>query len=249
MGDHGVGELSEWADPQSGLSYRREYSTVDPDEVTEELSGAVTPVGQTVEAWGYTLLSEWADPQSGLSYRREYSTVDPDEVTEELSGAVTPVGQTVEAWGYTLFVKDMVMDENGCGIVRFTLDNPSGLRLDTDLGAPNQIVFDYDDPSALRMIGMWNAHGLDTDLGAPNQIVFDYDDPSALRMIGMWNAHDGFPDYRSFYDSATLTPTHLDGVMYFSPIGDSFERGARNLLDGVRLSLSWDDGMTPRRCA
>ena len=155
--------------------------------------------------------SEWADPQSGLSYRREYSTVDPDEVTEELSGAVTPVGQTVEAWGYTLFVKDMVMDENGCGIVRFTLDNPSGLRLDTDLGAPNQIVFDYDDPSALRMIGMWNAHG-------------------------------GFPDYRSFYDSATLTPTHLDGVMYFSPIGDSFEREARNLLDGVRLSLSWDDG-------
>ena len=155
--------------------------------------------------------SEWADPQSGLSYRREYSTVDPDEVTEELSDAVTPVGQTVEAWGYTLFVKDMVMDENGCGIVRFTLDNPSGLRLDTDLGAPNQIVFDYDDPSALRMIGMWNAHG-------------------------------GFPDYRSFYDSATLTPTHLDGVMYFSPIGDSFEREARNLLDGVRLSLSWDDG-------
>lgn len=155
--------------------------------------------------------STWTDPQSGISYVREYSTVSPDEVTEELSGAVTPVEQTIEAWGYTLFVKDMVMDENGCGVVRFSLDNPDGL-------------------------------GLDTRLGTPNQIVFDYEDPSALRMIGMQNAHGSSPDYRSFYDSATLTETHLDGVMYFSPIGDSFEQEAQDLLDGVCLSLSWDDG-------
>lgn len=89
--------------------------------------------------------SQWTDSGTGLSYRRDYGVVGSGTIIENYENAVEPVNYTLEAHGYTLNVIDMVIDENACGIVRFTLDCPTGLGINTSYGAFNQMVFDNQD--------------------------------------------------------------------------------------------------------
>lgn len=89
--------------------------------------------------------SQWTDSDTGLSYRRDHGVVGSDTIIENYESAVEPVNYVLEAHGYTLNVIDMVIDENACGIVRFTLDCPTGLGINTSYGAFNQMVFDNQD--------------------------------------------------------------------------------------------------------
>lgn len=152
---------------------------------------------------------EWTNSESGYTYRQEFSTVDPAEVSPELAEAVEPVGYTLEGNGYTMTIKDMVIDENGCGAVRFSLDGPEGL-------------------------------GLYRPEENGNAIVFDPTDPKNLALIDMEDRSGNFLDAYAYYDVSTKTETHLDAIMYFTPIGDSFERSRRDALTGVRWRMAWN---------
>lgn len=154
--------------------------------------------------------SRWADPDTNLSYRRDYDIVSSAEAIRNYENAVEPVNYTLEANGYTLNIIDMVIDENACGIVRFTLDCPTGL-------------------------GISDAHGIF------NELVFDMQ-VGHLSSIGMKTRSGSFLDMRSVYDAATLTDTHLEGAMYFTPIWGTFDTAKDEILDGVQWQMSWSDG-------
>lgn len=102
--------------------------------------------------------SEWRAEGAG-AFKREYDSIDPTELDGELSGAMQPVNLSVNAHGFTLTVHDMIIDENACGIVRFTLTNPEGIELKPEYGEPNEMVFYAENPLELAAIGMDDADG------------------------------------------------------------------------------------------
>lgn len=106
---------------------------------------------------------EWTNDESGYTYRQEFSTVDPAEVPSDLAEAVEPVDYALEGNGYTVVIKDMVIDGNGCGAVRFSLDGPEGLGLYKPEENGNAIVFDPTNPNNLAFIGMEDSSGNSLD--------------------------------------------------------------------------------------
>lgn len=154
--------------------------------------------------------SQWTDSDTGLSYRRDHGVVGSDTIIENYESAVEPVNYVLEAHGYTLNVIDMVIDENACGIVRFTLDCPTGLGINTSYGAFNQMVFDNQDDH--------------------------------LALLSMETRAGTFLDTRCVYDVSTLTDTHLEGTMYFTPIIGTFDEAKSEVLSGVRWEMAWNDG-------
>ena len=154
--------------------------------------------------------SQWTDSDTGLSYRRDHGVVGSDTIIENYESAVEPVNYVLEAHGYTLNVIDMVIDKNACGIVRFTLDCPTGLGINTSYGAFNQMVFDNQDDH--------------------------------LALLSMETRAGTFLDTRCVYDVSTLTDTHLEGTMYFTPIIGTFDEAKSEVLSGVRREMAWNDG-------
>lgn len=154
--------------------------------------------------------NQWTDSDTGLSYRRDHGVVGSDTIIENYESAVEPVNYVLEAHGYTLNVIDMVIDENACGIVRFTLDCPTGLGINTSYGAFNQMVFDNQDDH--------------------------------LALLSMETRAGTFLDTRCVYDVSTLTDTHLEGTMYFTPIIGTFDEAKSEVLSGVRWEMAWNDG-------
>ncbi|WP_281657052.1 RNA polymerase sigma factor, partial [Collinsella stercoris] len=154
--------------------------------------------------------SQWTDSDTGLSYRRDHGVVGSDTIIENYESAVEPVNYVLEAHGYTLNVIDMVIDKNACGIVRFTLDCPTGLGINTSYGAFNQMVFDNQDDH--------------------------------LALLSMETRAGTFLDTRCVYDVSTLTDTHLEGTMYFTPIIGTFDEAKSEVLSGVRWEMAWNDG-------
>lgn len=153
--------------------------------------------------------SQWTDSDTGLSYRRDHGVVGSDTIIENYESAVEPVNYVLEAHGYTLNVIDMAIDENACGIVRFTLDCPTGLGINTSYGAFNQMVFDSQDDH--------------------------------LALLSMETRAGNFLDTRCVYDVSTLTDTHLEGTMYFTPIIGTFDEAKSEVLSGVRWEMAWND--------
>lgn len=154
--------------------------------------------------------SQWTDSDTGLSYRRDHGVVGSDTIIENYESAVEPVNYVLEAHGYTLNVIDMVIDENACGIVRFTLDCPTGLGINTSYGAFNQMVFDNQDDH--------------------------------LALLSVETRAGTFLDTRCVYDVSTLTDTHLEGTMYFTPIIGTFDEAKSEVISGVRWEMAWNDG-------
>lgn len=105
--------------------------------------------------------SESGDGKDVYTYVREYETVDANDISDDMTAAIEPVGLTVKGHGYTLTVESMAVDENGCGIVRYSLSNPNGLHLDTSLGSDGEVVFDYDADEALNLISIQTREGAD----------------------------------------------------------------------------------------
>ena len=97
--------------------------------------------GDVFGAWGDHGMGErvaWS--HDGYTFSREYGTVDPGQVSEDLAGSVEAVGLSVEGSGYTLTIGSMIVDENGCGVASFTLENPDGVRDDPSYGVPGELV-------------------------------------------------------------------------------------------------------------
>lgn len=169
---------------------------------------------------------------SGDAYRftREYDTVAAGAASEDLAAAVEEVGLSVTADnGYVLTIESMVVDENGCGAVNFTLENPNGFG-----DAANE-----QNPTGL-MGGLWfQAAGL-------NSIT-----------MGFGDAQDNiFPSCSSYYDVSSLTSTSLSGTMYFSAFGglEDVLLGARWGLswtegegDSARTREASTDAFTPTK--
>lgn len=84
--------------------------------------------------------SSW-DVEGGRAWTREYDAIDPSTLDDQLTQAVQPVNLSVEAFGTTLTIHDMVIDENACGMARFTVSNPNGIKL-APYGMPNELILD-----------------------------------------------------------------------------------------------------------
>lgn len=160
------------------------------------------------------------DLEGGGTWTREYSTIDPSTLDPDLAQAVQPVNLSVEAFGTTLTVHDMVIDENACGMARFTLTNPDGIKL-ASYGMPNELILD----------------GEKTPGGG--------DAPFSAGIGGMHDSTGDFLDSRCFYDSETVTDVSVSGTMYFTPIGDRFEEAKQRIFEGVSWTLSWYDDSIP----
>lgn len=137
--------------------------------------------------WGFTTWSGDA-----YEFTREFSDVVPEGVAEELEAAVEEVGLVTQGNGYTLTVEDMVVDENGCGAVTFTLENPDGLGLDAKNG-----------------VGMWDQTGM---LWLTGSEGLD------LLSMGFADGEPSFPNVYCVYERDSLTKTSVRATMYF----DSF---------------------------
>lgn len=76
-------------------------------------------------SWAWT--EEGQKATYNFSYTREYDSVAASEVSQDLENAVQEVGYTATYGEYTLTIENMIVDENGNGMVTYTLSNPNGL--------------------------------------------------------------------------------------------------------------------------
>lgn len=205
---------------------------------------------------------EWTNSESGYTYRQEFSTVDPAEVSPELAEAVEPVGYTLEGNGYTMTIKDMVIDENGCGAVRFSLDGPEGLGLYKPEENGNAIVFDPTGPKNLALISMEDRSGnfLDAyayyDVSTKTETHLDatmYFTPigdsfeqsrrdalTGVRWRMVWNGEDQQGDSRSCEAySDYFTPRHIIGTRAYS---DGHGASARLSPYSIHFNVSTGNG-------
>ena len=139
--------------------------------------------------------SEWGlttDSGSAYEFSREFSDAPSEKVVADLESAVEEVGLSVSGNGYTLTVEDMVLDENGCGAVTLTLENPNGLGISDDergmSGKTGELWLTGSD--GLDMIDMSFADG-----------------------------ETSFPNQRIFYERESLTETSVRATMYFDAFG------------------------------
>lgn len=150
--------------------------------------------------------SEWSlttDAGTTYEFSREFSDVVPKEVVEDLEGAIEEVGLTTQGNDYTLTVEDMVVDENGCGAVTFTLENPDGLGLDAKNG-----------------VGMWDQTGTLWLTGSEGLDMLS---------MGFADGEPGFPNVYCVHERDSLTETSVRATMYFDSFTglDSVLSGAR----------------------
>ena len=153
-----------------------------------------------------------ADDSKRIPCKQEYRVIAAEDVISDMENEVEAVGIQLHAWGYTMTIRDMIADENGCGVVRFSLDNPDGLHLAMQYGSTNEIIFDGSNDCYVGGMYMECANGVDLNT-------------------------------YSFYDEETLSDTHLDGTMYFTPIGDIDRAddetpGAAIVMSGVKWYLN-----------
>lgn len=166
---------------------------------------------------------QWKEGGETYRYVRQYQTVNPEDVSDDLANAIEPVGYTIENCGYTLAVENMVADENGCGIVQFTVSNPDGINIDTEGSQTNQLFFKSSDPN-----GGWYG------------IAFE-------------DLNDDGMNYRVYYDSETATNTEVHATMYFTPskyIEGALDAGVRwGFTDssGDPKKTVWSDTFTPSK--
>ena len=113
-----------------------------------------------------------------------------DAVSDDLAVSVEHVGLSVTGNGYTLTIEDMLVDENGCGVASFTLENPEGIRNNPEYGLPGELVPDDDAP-------------LD-----------------ALGMSATGEGTSTLLDYKWIYDQELSTDTLARGTVYFSAFGN-----------------------------
>lgn len=153
-----------------------------------------------------------ADDSKRIPCKQEYRVIAAEDVISDMENEVEAVVIQLHAWGYTMTIRDMIADENGCGVVRFSLDNPDGLHLAMQYGSTNEIIFDGSNDCYVGGMYMECANGVDLNT-------------------------------YSFYDEETLSDTHLDGTMYFTPIGDIDRAddetpGAATVMSGVKWYLN-----------
>ena len=79
-----------------------------------------------------------------------------EDVISDMENEVEAVGIQLHAWGYTMTIRDMIADENGCGVVRFSLDNPDGLHLAMQYGSTNELSL-MDRTTATWAVCTWSA--------------------------------------------------------------------------------------------
>ena len=136
--------------------------------------------------WGFT-----TDGGERIEYSREFSAEIPGEVVEDLEGAIEEVGLATQGNGYTLTVENMVVDENGCGAVTFTLENPDGLGVADGVGMPE-------------------------DAG---QLWFTGSESLDYVSMGCNDDVHSFPNSRIYYEADSLTETSVHATMYFDSFG------------------------------
>ena len=186
--------------------------TVSAISNSEFFANAFAPRGENGSDQASWVVPGGGDGTHEIPVKQEYRVIASEDVVDGLENEVETVGIKFEGLGLTMTVREMLADENGCGMVRFSLDCPDGLHLATEYGGPNEIVFDYSSENRFSTIRMECTNGI------------------------------GLNSY-SYYDAGTLTDTHLDGTMYFSPIGeihraDGQTIGAASVLQGVKWCIS-----------
>lgn len=187
-------------------------ATVSAVSNSEFFANAFAPRGENGSDQASWVVPAGGDGTHEIPVKQEYRVIASEDVVNSLENEVETVGIRFEGLGLTMTVREMLADENGCGMVRFSLDCPDGLHLATEYGGPNEIVFDHSSANRFSAIRMECTNGIDL------------------------NSY-------SYYDASTLTDTHLDGTMYFSPIGeirrtDGQTIGAASVLQGVRWRIS-----------
>ena len=162
------------------------------------LAGVLVTGGGAYAVAGGDIFSAWGDhgmgervewSYAGNDFSLELGTLDPEAVSDDLAASVEHVGLSVTGNGYTLTIEDMLVDENGCGVASFTLENPEGIRNNPDYGLPGELVPDDDAP--LDALGM-SATG-----------------EGAATLL----------DYKWIYDQELSTDTFARGTVYFSAFG------------------------------
>lgn len=186
-------------------------ATVNAISNSEFFVNAFAPRGEDGSDQASWVVLGGGDDSVEIPFKQEYRVIASEDVISGLENEVETVGIKFEGLGLTMTIREMLADENGCGVVRFSLDCPEGLHLATEYGGPNEIVFDYSSANRFSAIYMECVNGTDI------------------------NSY-------SYYDASTLTDTHLDGTMYFTPIGeirraDDGTIGAASVLQGVRWGI------------
>lgn len=147
--------------------------------------------GDIFSAWGDHGMGERVEwSYAGNDFSLELGTLDPGAVSDDLAASVEHVGLSVTGNGYTLTIEDMLVDENGCGVASFTLENPEGIRNNPEYGLPGELVPDDDAP-------------LD-----------------ALGMSATGEGASTLLDYKWIYDQELSTDTFARGTVYFSAFGN-----------------------------
>lgn len=89
--------------------------------------------------------SVWAFTEEGktatFDFTRDYDEISAANVSQDLADAVQEVGYTAQFGDYTLTIESMVIDDNGCGMVNYTLTNPNGLNALYGYGTPDEVGF------------------------------------------------------------------------------------------------------------
>ena len=159
---------------------------------------------------------EWS--YMGNNYSQEYGSLDPAAVSDDLASSVEAVGLSVTGNGYTLTIEDMLVDENGCGAVTFTLENPDGIQNNPEYGLPGELLFYADDNASGREDGM----------------------QQAIMSLAS-KEYGGVINQRWIYDKAMSTATELHGTVYFATFDGEFG-SVEELLSGVYWELDWWEG-------
>lgn len=135
---------------------------------------------------------EWSsvgDDGTVFEYVQDRGVYADLEALADLADASEKVGLSTELNGYTLLIEEMVMDENGCGAVTFTLSNPDGLGDMGENPVGQLLSLSKNGESALDSIGMTMGNGYVS--------------------LNCW----------AYYDQDTLTETEVQGTLYFDSKG------------------------------
>ena len=141
---------------------------------------------------------------------QERVPVDQDMAEEVVGGDVATVSRSVTVQGVTFTVEDLVMDENGIGMLTYTMEDPNGFPT-LKVAEDGRILFN------VTAVG---------DMPTPGQTVLDGDGNEIAWMDEIDYAVPGGTD------------TKMTAVRYFCPVGDM--TGAAEMTMTFSVATAFD---------
>lgn len=109
--------------------------------------------GSSQVAWDAT---GGADDSKRIPCKQEYRVIAAEDVISDMENEVEAVGIQLHAWGYTMTIRDMIADENGCGVVRFPLTTQTACTLPCNTGLQMKLSL-MDRTTATWAVCTWSA--------------------------------------------------------------------------------------------